>query len=482
MEYHYRQLIDGEWVDASDGGTWDLLNPATEESLGIMPFGGATDASAAIDAAHRAFPAWSRKTPYERADVLMRAAGWVRERTKELGEITSEESGKPLREATAEWVTAGNLFEWYAEEGKRAYGRTIPARKADRRIMVIYQPVGVIGTITAWNFPVYNVVRAWAAALAAGCTVVGRPSEYTPRSAMLLAQALHEAGCPPGVVNLINGDADAQGKVMLNDPRCRKISFTGSTRVGKLLMRGAAETVTKLALELGGNAPVIIFPDAPGGIEAVTKAAVQAKYRNCGQVCIAPQRFFVHSTIVEEFTERAADLSAGLKLGSGLDAATDVGPLINAVQRERLETMVAGAVSEGAQILAGGSRPAEMTRGYFYQPTVIGGLNPSMRIYSDEIFGPVLPIVPFYEVEEVLAMANDTEYGLAAYVQTGSLNIAIKMYESLDYGMVAVNDWLPSTPEAPFGGVKQSGIGRECGQEGLEKFLEAKTVYLGGQA
>ncbi len=482
MGYHYRQLIGGEWVDASDGGTWDLLNPATEESLGMMPFGGAADAAAAIDAAHRAFPAWSRKTPYERADVLMRAAGWVRARIQELGAITSEESGKPLREATAEWTTAGNLLEWYAEEGKRAYGRTIPARKADRRIMVIYQPIGVVGTITAWNFPVYNVVRAWAAALAAGCTVVGRPSEYTPRSAMLLAQALHEAGCPPGVVNLINGDADAQGKVMLNDPRCRKISFTGSTRVGKLLMRGAAETVTKLALELGGNAPVIIFPDAPGGVEAVTKAAVAAKYRNCGQVCIAPQRFFVHSTIVEEFTERAADLSAGLKLGSGLDAATDVGPLINAVQRERLETLVAGAVSEGAQILAGGSRPPDMARGYFYQPTVIGGLNPNMRIYSDEIFGPVLPIVPFYEVEEVLAMANDTEYGLAAYVQTGSLNIAIKMYESLDYGMVAVNDWLPSTPEAPFGGVKQSGIGRECGQEGLEKFLEAKTVYLGGQA
>lgn len=482
MGYHFRQLIDGEWVDASDGGTWDLLNPATEESLGIMPFGGASDAAAAIDAAHRAFPAWSRKTPYERAEVLMRAAGWVRERNKELGVITSEESGKPLREATAEWTTAGNLLEWYAEEGKRTYGRTIPSRKADRRIMVIYQPIGVVGTITAWNFPAYNVVRAWAAALAAGCTVVGRPSEYTPRSAMALAQALHEAGCPPGVVNLINGDADAQGKVMLNDPRCRKISFTGSTRVGKLLMRGAAETVTKLALELGGNAPVIIFPDAPGGVEAVAKAAVAAKYRNCGQVCIAPQRFFVHSTIVEEFTERAADLSAGLKVGSGLDVATDVGPLINAVQRERLETMVASAVSEGAQILAGGSRPADMPRGYFYQPTVIGGLNPNMRLYSDEIFGPVLPIVPFYDVEEVLAMANDTEYGLAAYVQTGSLNIAIKMYESLDYGMVAVNDWLPSTPEAPFGGVKQSGIGRECGQEGLEKFLEAKTVYLGGQA
>jgi acyl-CoA reductase-like NAD-dependent aldehyde dehydrogenase len=480
MTYEYKQLIDGGWVDAANGKTWTLLNPATEQPLGEIPFGDGSDAAAAIDAAHRAFPAWAHKTPYERADVLMRAAAWIRARVDALGAITTEECGKPLRESTAEWTTAANLFEWYAEEGKRAYGRIIPARKADRRIMVLYEPVGVVGTITAWNFPVYNIVRTWAAALAAGCTVVGRPSEYTPRSGMLLGRALVEGGAPAGVINVINGDAESQGQAMLRDPRCRKISFTGSTRVGKLLMQGAAETVTKLALELGGNAPVIIFPDAPGGIEAAAKGAVSFKYRNAGQVCIAPQRFYVHHTAVEEFTDQVAQISGKLTLGSGLDKTTDVGPLINAIQRTRVETLVADAIASGAQALTGGARPADMPAGYFYQPTVLVNLSPTMRIYTDEIFGPVLPIVPFSEPEEVLAMANDTEYGLAAYVQTSNLYTAMQMYEGLDYGMVAVNDWLPSTPEAPFGGVKQSGIGRECGKEGLEKYLESKTVFLGG--
>ncbi|MDZ4763786.1 MAG: NAD-dependent succinate-semialdehyde dehydrogenase [Chloroflexota bacterium] len=480
MGYLYKQLIDGEWVDAANGGTWNLLNPATEDSLGDIPFGGAADAQAAIDAAARAFPAWSRKTPYERADVLLRAAAWIRARIDELGAITTEECGKPLRESMGEWTTAANLFEWYAEEGKRAYGRIIPARKADRRILVTYQAVGVVGTITAWNFPVYNIVRAWAAALAAGCTVVGRPSEYTPRSGMLLGLALVEGGAPRGVINVINGDAAAQGEVMLKDARCRKISFTGSTRVGKLLMRGAADTVTKLALELGGNAPVIIFPDAPGGIMEAAKGAASFKYRNAGQVCIAPQRFFVHHTAVEEFTEEVTRISAGLTLGSGLAKTTDVGPMINAIQRERVEMLVSEAVAAGAQVLTGGSRPMDMPAGYFYRPTVMTNLSTTMRIYGDEIFGPVLPIIPFSDVEEVLSMANDTEYGLAAYVQTSNLNTAIRMYEGLEYGMVAVNDWLPSTPEAPFGGIKQSGIGRECGKEGLEKYMETKTVFIGG--
>ncbi|MFO7322117.1 MAG: NAD-dependent succinate-semialdehyde dehydrogenase [Chloroflexota bacterium] len=477
-DFIFKQLIDGQWVDAANGNTWDLLNPATEESLGLMPFGDAADAEAALDAAAKAFPAWSRTTPYERAEILMKAAAWVRERIDELGRISTEESGKPLRESTAEWVTAANLFEWYAEEGKRAYGRTIPARKADRRIMVVYSPVGVVGTISAWNFPVYNIVRSWAAALAAGCTVVGRPSEYTPRSAMLLAQALVEAGIPAGVINVINGDPEAMGQAMLKDPRCRKISFTGSTRVGKILLEGSAETLTKLALELGGNAPVLVFPDVD--VEQVAKQAIAFKYRNCGQVCIAPQRFFVHSRIAEEFIDRVTNLSRNLKLGNGLDASTDVGPLINARQRERVEQLLAASVAQGAEVLVGGSRPEDKPRGYFYNPTVVTNLKPDMPLYREEIFGPVMPVIPFDDVDEALALANNTEYGLAAYVQTGNLNTAIRMYEELEYGMVAINDWLPSTPEAPFGGVKQSGIGRECGREGMEKYLEPKTVFIGG--
>lgn len=473
----YKQLINGEWLDASNTRTWDLVNPATEEVIAEIPFGTGADAEAAINAASAALPGWASKTPYERAQVLLGAAAWIRQRIDELAVITTEESGKPLREATGEWNTGANLLEWYAEEGKRVYGHVIPSRNASKRIMTIYAPVGVVGVITAWNFPVYNPARAWAAALAAGCTVVGRPSEYTPRSAMLLAQALHEAGAPRGVINVVNGEAESMGKVMLSDPRCRKISFTGSTRVGRLLLAGAAQTITRLSLELGGNAPVIIFPDVD--LEAVARGAVASKYRNNGQVCIAPQRYYVHSRIVEEFTECIGQLSQGLRLGSGLQASTDVGPLINAIQRERVETMVREAVAQGAEVVAGGARPDNMPRGYFYSPTVITNLQPEMRVYSEEIFGPVMPIVPFSDIEEVLSLANSTEYGLAAYVQTNDLKNSIRMYEGLEYGIIAINDWMPTTPEAPFGGMKGSGMGRECGREGLYEYLETKAVFIG---
>ncbi len=478
-QFIFKQLINGEWVDAANSKTWNLLNPATEESLGEIPFGDGRDAQAAIDAASKAFPAWASKTPYERAEVLMKAADWVKQNHDDLARLTTEECGKPLRESKAEWQAAINLFIWFAEECKRVYGRTIPARIHGRRISVIYQPIGVVGTISAWNFPIYNHIRQWAAALAAGCTVVGRPSEYTPRSAMLTAQALHDSGAPAGVINVINGDADSMGKAMLKDVRCRKVCFTGSTRVGKLLMEGAAETVTKLALELGGNAPVIIFPDVKS-VEATAKAAAQWKYRNAGQVCISPQRFYVHSQIAEEFIEQAANVTKAMKLGSGLDTSTDVGPMINANQRTRVEAMVADALSHGAQALTGAARPADMPRGYFYQPTVLANVSTDMRLHNEEIFGPVLPVVPFSDTDEVLALANATEFGLSAYVHTNDLETAIYMYEKLEYGMVTVNDWFPSTAEAPFGGWKQSGIGRECGREGIEKFLETKTVFIGG--
>jgi succinate-semialdehyde dehydrogenase len=477
-EFTFKQLIGGAWVNAHSGGTWDLINPATEEVLGVMPFGDRNDAEAAIDHAAKAFPQWSHTTPYERAEILMKAAEWILARVDTLAAISTEECGKPLRESTAEWRSAANHFRWFAEECKRAYGRIIPSRVGARRIMVLRQPVGVVGTITAWNFPVYNVVRTWGAALAAGCTVVGKPSEYTPRSAMLLAQALHDSGTPAGVINLVNGDAASIGQAMLDDPRCRKISFTGSTRVGKLLLEGSAKTVTRLALELGGNAPVIVFPDVKN-IEQVARDAVTFKYRNAGQVCISPQRFYVHSRIAEEFIDHVTHLSQTMKVGNGLDTATDTGPLINKTQLARVEAIVNGAAAGGAQVLTGGSRPVDMPHGYFFSPTVITNLAPSMDVYRQEIFGPVMPIIPFSDIDEALALANATEYGLAAYVQTGDLNTAIRMYEELEYGMVAVNDWLPSTPEAPFGGVKQSGIGRENGLEGFADYLETKTVFVG---
>ncbi|MFN8528467.1 MAG: NAD-dependent succinate-semialdehyde dehydrogenase [Anaerolineae bacterium] len=477
-DYTFKQLIDGQWIDAQHGGTWDLINPATEEVIGVMPFGDDADAQAAIDAAAAAFPSWSKKTVYERADVLKRAAEWIRARVDELAILTTEECGKPLRESAAEWQTGANLYEWYAEEIKRHYGRVIPARKADRRIMVVHHPLGVVGTISAWNFPVYNVARSWAAALAAGCTVVGRPSEFTPRSTMLLAQALVAAGIPNGVINVINGDADRQGQVMLNDPRLRHISFTGSTRVGKLLMDGASKTVTRLSLELGGNAPVLIFPDVD--VEAVAKQSVSAKIRNNGQVCIAPQRYYVHSSIAEEYLEHVTTFMKAVKVGSGLQSTSDAGPLINAKQRERVEQIVKATTAQGAEVLVGGSRPETHPRGYFYNPTVIAHVDPSMPIYREEIFGPVMPVVPFDDVDEVIHMANDTEYGLVAYASTNNLKLSTKLYEELEYGMIAINDWLPSTPEAPFGGMKVSGVGRVCGEEGLNEFLDPKSVYFGG--
>jgi len=479
VSFQFKQLINGEWVDAANGGMWDLINPATEEVIAQIPFGGAADAEAAVDAASEAFKNWSRLTPYKRADILLKAADWIRANDKELARITTEESGKPFGEALAEWRSAPNYLVWAAEEAKRIYGRTIPAMVSSRRIHVNYQPVGVVGTITAWNFPVYNVVRAWSSALAAGCTVVGRPSEFTPRSAMLIAQALHEAGAPAGVVNLINGDPEAMGQAMLNDPRCRKISFTGSTRVGKLLMDGASRTVTQLALEMGGNAPVIVLPDV-ADVAAFAKATTFWKCRNAGQVCVAPQRFYVHSQIVEEFVSEAKAGFEAQVLGNGLEKGVTMGPMINGRQRDRIERIVTDTAAAGAEIVTGGRRPEHLAQGYFYEPTIVMNVRGGMSLHDEELFAPVMPVIPFDNVEEALTQANSTEYGLAAHLFTNDLNSALRLSEELEYGMVCVNDWLPSTPEAPFGGMKQSGLGRESGREGVYEYLEEKAVFFGG--
>jgi acyl-CoA reductase-like NAD-dependent aldehyde dehydrogenase len=371
-----------------------------------------------------------------------------------------------------------DLFDWFAEEGKRAYGRTIPSRVATKRMTVLRQPLGVVGVITAWNFPAYNPARAWAAALAAGCTVVGRPSEFTPLTAMAMTQVLVEAGLPAGVLNLVNGDPETMGQEMLDHPACRKISFTGSVRVGKILMDGASRTVTRLSLELGGNAPVIVLPDVD--LEQVAAGAITSKFRNNGQVCVSPQRFLVQRRVADAFAESVARRAGGLRLGSGLDAAVQVGPLINARQRDRVAALVAGAAGQGVEVRSGGRVPAALPHGYFFEPTVLSGVAADMPVFREEIFGPVMPIVSFDEVDEAIALANQTPYGLAAYVWTNDLRASVKISEALEFGMVGINEWAPHATEAPFGGWKQSGLGHESGSEGLSEYLETKLVAVGG--
>lgn len=470
-----KMLINGEFKGAASGAVRALIDPGTEESLGDVPFGDAEDAKLALDAAAKALPAWSSRTAYERSAVLEKAAEIIASRAAEYAVRTAEESGKPLAQARAEWAGAPNYLRVAAEQARSLAGRTIPSRMGSRRIDVMHRPVGVVGIITAWNFPVYNPNRAVASALAVGNTAVLRPSELTPRSAFDYARAFAEAGLPPGVLNVINGDPAGMAQAMLDDPRCRKMAFTGSTRVGKILMDGASRTVKRLSLELGGNAPVIVMPDVD--VAAVAKSAVTAKLRNAGQVCIAPQRFYVHASIISAFLEAAREAAEREIMGHSLDTRTTVGPLINATQRDRTEQLVRASVAAGARVVTGGSRPDR--KGYFYPPTILADVPSNAPVLREEVFGPVMPVVPFETADEALAMANDTEYGLASFVWTNDLRVATKLSEGLEFGMVGINDWYPVTPEAPFGGVKQSGMGRESGYEGVMEYVEAKTRYWG---
>ena len=469
------QFIDGKWVDAVDGGRRDVIDPATELVVANVPYGGAADVVRAIDAAQRAFAGWRARTPYDRAAILERAAQLMRERASQLGEITVREAGKPLAEAVREWQVAADLFEYNADQGKHIAGYTIPSRLPSKRMLVLKEPIGVVGVITAWNFPAYNPARAIAAALAAGCPVVVRPAELTPLSGMAIAAILEEAGLPPGVLDLVNGDPHAMGQAMLDHRDLRKLSFTGSVAVGKLLMDGASRTMTRLSLELGGNAPVLVLPDVD--VEAVARGAVAAKFRNAGQVCVSPQRFFVSRGQLRKFEEVVVEETRKLPVGSGLDPATRIGPLISARHRERVERLIAAATGHGAAIRTGGKRRAGA--GYFLEPTVLGDVTPATPAFAEEVFGPLFAMTSFDQLDEAIAAANSTSYGLAAYVFTNDLRAAMKAYEQLEFGMVGVNDWAPQAAEAPFPGRKDSGIGHEGGREGLYDNLEIKLVSFG---
>ncbi|MEO0529542.1 MAG: NAD-dependent succinate-semialdehyde dehydrogenase [Planctomycetota bacterium] len=478
LDCRTQQLIAGEWRAAASGREAEVIDPATEQPIATVPFGNADDTEHALDAAAEAFPTWSGKTVYQRGDLLRAAAAKLRERRDALAAITTAESGKPIAESKGEWTVVADLFDWFAEEARRAYGRTIPAKLPGRRLMTLQQPLGVVGVITAWNFPAYNPARSIAAALAAGCTVVCRPSDETPLSAFAIGEALKDVGLPSGVLNIINGEPAAMAEAMMDDPRCRKVSFTGSTEVGRLLIRQSAGTITGLSLELGGNAPVIVEPDVieTNGVEAFAKAAVLARFRNAGQVCVAPQRFYVHLNVCEDFLQAAAPIVSAYRVGPGSDPNSDIGPLISARQRERVESLLTSA--KGARVIAGGERPDDHDAGYFFKPTLVGDVPTDSPLWREETFGPVLAVTPYDNFDQVIADANSLEAGLAAFVFTKDLDRAVHAYEQLDYGMVAVNGWVPHATEGPFVGHKQSGLGAESGLEGLREYLETKLVSV----
>ncbi|HJZ57580.1 MAG TPA: NAD-dependent succinate-semialdehyde dehydrogenase [Gemmataceae bacterium] len=472
-----RQLfINGEWVDSSSGKKLAVINPATEETIAQVSFGTRVDCKRAIAAAAEAMKAWMKLTPYDRAKVLKKTAELMRERADALARTMTMEQGKPVPEAKAEVMHSADTFEWFAEEGKRAYGQVIPQSNPAKRHMTIKHPVGVVGAIGPWNFPITLQARKIAPALAAGCTIVCKPASQTPLSLVGVFECLIDAGLPRGVANLVIGPASEIADEFMQNVAVRKISFTGSTDVGKKLMKQAADQLKRLSLELGGHAPFIVFPDADP--EVVAKAAVLGKFRNNGQVCISPSRFYVHKDVEKRFTEVAVAEALKLKMGNGLDEGVVVGPMFEKKAMENTLELVADAKGKGAQVLTGGKRSEKFPKGYFFEPTILKGLTPDAKMLTEEPFAPVMPVLDFSRIEDVIAAANNTRYGLAAYVFTNDLTVAWRMAEGLEAGIIGLNDPVPATPQCPFGGMKESGLGRELAHEGLEAYLETKYVSM----
>jgi succinate-semialdehyde dehydrogenase/glutarate-semialdehyde dehydrogenase len=472
--------IDGRWCDAEGGKTLAVVNPADETTLADVAYGGGGEARRAIEAAARAFPAWRAATAYDRAKILKKTAELLRERAETIARTLTQEQGKPLPEAKAEILHAADTFEWFAEEGKRAYGRIIPPSNPAKRHYAIKHPVGVVATITPWNFPAALPSRKIAPALAVGCTVVSRPAEQTPLTLIQMFECLADAGLPPGVANLVMGPPRPIADAFFASPEVRKVSFTGSTEVGKELIRRSADDVKRLSLELGGHAPLIVFPDAD--VSQVAQAAVIGKFRNNGQVCIAPSRFYVHEKVSKDFTEAAVELTRKLKLGNGLEEGVQVGPMLEPKALDKTTSLIEDARGKGAKILTGGGRSSRFDKGYFFEPTVIREVDGAMRIMTEEPFAPVMPLLDFSKLDDVIAAANNTPYGLAAYVFTNDLTVATRMAEGLEAGIIGINDPVPATPQCPFGGMKESGLGRELGIEGLDAYLETKYVSIGLRA
>ena len=471
--------IKGNWSPADSGRTFSVTNPADGTVLGQVADADATDAQRAVDAAVAAFPEWSRTTNYARSDLLRRAHDLMVEESAALAELMVREQGKPLRAATNEVRYAADFLAWFAEEAKRIYGSTVPSSRDNHRFLVLKQPVGVVAAITPWNYPISMITRKVAPALAAGCTVVLKPAEQTPLCAAAVMDILDRAGLPPGVVNMVTtSDPAAVGNVLVDSPDVRKLTFTGSTDVGKMLFSRAGGAMKRVSLELGGHAPFIVFDDADPVHAA--KGAGLVKFLNTGQACICPNRIFVQRNVYQAFVDELVSRSSKLRVGSGFDASVAVGPLIDAAAMEKMRRQVADATAKGAVVRTGGAdvRPEGLDGGLFFAPTVLTEIDRSMDIFYEETFGPIAPVIPFDTEEEVIEMANDTPYGLASYVYTRDIGRAFRVAEQLQFGIVGVNDINPTSAAAPFGGIKESGQGREGGANGIDEYLDVKLVGL----
>ncbi|RJS63179.1 succinate-semialdehyde dehydrogenase (NADP(+)) [Priestia filamentosa] len=469
-----RIYVDGNWI-GENLESLTVINPATLEEIATVPKAGKQETKEAINAAAAAFPHWSSLTAAERSHYLRKLFTLMQDHEEELAKVMTLEMGKPLSESVGEVRYAASFIEWYAEEGKRIYGETIPAARNNQRMVVLKQPIGVVAAITPWNFPAAMITRKLGPALASGCTIVIKPASATPLTAIKIVELCEKAGIPKGVVNLVTGKASEISEEIMSNPKVRKVTFTGSTEIGKELMEKAAQNVTKLSLELGGHAPFIVLDDA--NLDKAVQGAIASKFRNAGQTCICANRIYVQSGIYDQFVERFAKAASDLKVGNGLEEGIDIGPMINASGYEKVQAQVSDAVAKGATIVTGGKGNSD--KGYFYSPTVLKDVQSNMDIMKEETFGPVAPVQKFENIEEAIHLANDIELGLAAYVYTESLSEGVTVAEGLEYGIIGWNDGVPSAAQAPFGGMKESGLGREGGHHGIEEYLEVKYISIG---
>ena len=477
MYSKFGQFIDGKWQSSSNNETYDVINPATEEIIGKASKASSEDVNKALKSAEKGFAVWKKFSPWDRASIIRRIADLMRKKNNDLAKWMTLETGKPLSESLAEVSASADIFEWNAEETKRIYGQTVQSRFENTRVIINYEPVGVVAALSPWNFPLILAARKISTALAAGCSVICKPDVIAPGTVMELVDIINQCEVPPGVVNLLSGDPPSIASQLISSDIVKKISLTGSTSVGKIILKQAAEKIQRVTMELSGHAPFIVHSDA--NVEKATDMAMAAKYRNNGQVCISPSRFYIHESKKEQFTKSFVNKTLKLKIGNGMEKGVQLGPITTKKRLEEIEKLVELTKKEGAKVLCGGKRPSGFNKGYFYEPTVFGDVKDNFTIMKEEPFGPLTPILTFKNFDEVVEKANNQLAGLAAYVCTGSIELANKTSESLETGMVAINTPFLSNAETPFGGIKQSGYGREGGSVGIKDYLNIKYTHLG---